>query len=517
VGASFASHGALCYYGPYCVRRRVGSELSHVSWDGLQAGLYHRRRWVRVLTVLGLCLAVGVPVGVIIGWLGALYGTALLAGLAVAYAMLRVPILGLVTLVGVICLLPFATVPIDIGFSPTFLDLVMIGLFFVWLCRVALHKDPDFLVTSPTGAVLVFVALSLVSFVAGLSHASLTANIVRHYAEILLSVMLFVLVINMVRTEQQLRVVVMALIIGGTLAALAGIVLCYLPETLTVRILSALSRVGYPSGPTVLRYVEDNPELPLRATSTSVDPNVLGGLLIFTSMLTATHVLARKPIVPRGWLIAALGVMVLCMLLTYSRGSFLGLLAALFVLAVLRYPRLLWMGALALGLLMLLPFARYYVQHMIEAFLAADLATQMRLGEYKDALTLIGRYPWFGVGFSGTPDIDTYIGVSSVYLLIAEEMGVIGLAAFLVAAGVFLVRFFKASRHCLRDSSLEPLLLGTGLAVFGALVGGVADHYLFNLDFPHAAALLWLTIGLGTVSVRLATEEQEKGNLAASG
>ncbi|NLG27748.1 MAG: O-antigen ligase domain-containing protein, partial [Chloroflexi bacterium] len=157
-----------------------------------------------------------------------------------------------------------------------------------------------------------------------------------------------------------------------------------------------------------------------------------------------------------------------------------------------------------LALILILPFSRYYVEHMLEAFLAADLATQMRLGEYKDAFTLIGRYPWFGVGFAGSPDIDTYIGVSSVYLLIGEEMGLVGLAAFLAAAGSFLASFFRRQRTMQRDSSLEPLLLGTCLAVLGALVGGVVDHYLFNLDFPHAAALLWLTMGLGAVSIRLA-------------
>jgi len=482
--------------------------LNYLSWEGIQAGLFHRKRWVRGLTLFALCLVATVPVGATIGLLGALYGGGLLIALATAYVMLRVPLSGLVVLVGVICLLPFAALPFNIGFTPTILDLVLIGLFFVWVCRVAMHKDGDFMADSPTGAVLVFLGLSVVSFIAGLSHAALTANVIRHFAEILMSVTLFVLVINSVRTVKQLQIVVVALIAGGFIAALVGIVLYYLPTTLTVRILSALSRFGYPTGSEVLRYVEDNTDLALRATSTSVDPNVLGGMLIFASVLTTAQALARKPIIPRGWLFAALGTMMLCMLLTYSRGSFLGLLAALFFLAVLRYPRLLLIGLLLVVLIAVLPFTRYYVEHMMEAFLMEDLATQMRLGEYKDAFILIGRYPWFGVGFAGTPDIDTYIGVSSVYLLIGEEMGMVGLTSFIVTALIFLVNFFKAQARCLRDSMLDPLLLGTCLAVLGALVGGLVDHYLFNLDFPHAAALLWLTMGLGTVSMRLALAER---------
>ena len=54
----------------------------------------------------------------------------------------------------------------------------------------------------------------------------------------------------------------------------------------------------------------------------------------------------------------------------------------------------------------------------------------MRFGEYRDALTLIARYPLFGVGFAGSPDIDMYLGVANVFLTIGQQMGVLGLAAF---------------------------------------------------------------------------------------
>jgi hypothetical protein len=80
----------------------------------------------------------------------------------------------------------------------------------------------------------------------------------------------------------------------------------------------------------------------------------------------------------------------------------------------------------AAALLLLLPQAQDYVQHFIEGLRLQDLATLMRLGEYKDALILISRHPWIGVGFVGTPEGSLYIGVSNVYLLMAEEMGLIG-------------------------------------------------------------------------------------------
>ena len=253
----------------------------------------------------------------------------------------------------------------------------------------------------------------------------------------------------------------------------------------------------------------------MRAVSTSIDPNVLGGLLIFVTSLTTAQALAKNPVISRKWSIPMLITMGLCMILTFSRGSFLGLAVALFLMGLLRYRRIFWIGLVVIAFMFLLPPAQVYIQHFVEGIRGQDLATQMRFGEYKDALILISRYPWLGVGFGGTPDIDTYLGVSSVYLLIAEEMGVFGLSAFVGTLCSFLISAFSTIAHCPKDSALEPVLLGTCLAVAGAMVGGTLDHYLFNISFPHASALLWLMIGLGTVSIRLVkqsvAETERKG------
>ena len=455
------------------------------------------------LVVGSLCLAFGGAVGVLFGVAGGLVGTVLVIGVLAGYLMLRSVIVGLVALIGLACLLPFAALPVDIGFSPTFLDLVLAALFFVWVSRLVARKDPEFVVLPPTGAVLCFAVLAVASFVAGLGHSPLTATLIRRFAEILLSVLVFLLVINTVRTRLHLRLLVVCLIVAGTLAALIGIVLYVLPSPLTVRLLSMLRVVRYPAGSGVLRYIEENHELPLRATSTSIDPNVLGGMLIFTSTLTAAQVFAKRPMVSRRLTLPMLAVMVACLVLTFSRGSLAGLGVALVLMGLLRHRKMLWIGVAAIALMFALPPFQVYVQHLLEGLRGEDLATQMRLGEYKDALALIGRHPWLGVGFGGTPEIDTYLGVSSVYLLIAEEMGLLGLMAFLFAMLRFATKLLGALRWCEPDSELAPILLGTGMAVVGGLTGGILDHYLFNLSFPHAAALLWLVIGLGAVATNL--------------
>jgi len=39
--------------------------------------------------------------------------------------------------------------------------------------------------------------------------------------------------------------------------------------------------------------------------------------------------------------------------------------------------------------------------------------------------------------------------------------------------------------------------------LIGAMVGGIFDHYFFNLDFHHSVTLFWLYVGLAAVATRM--------------
>jgi O-antigen ligase len=466
-----------------------------------------RGGWPVRFTLAGACLVLGVTGGLITVLTHPLLLLALLAGLAAGLAMLRSTQLGLFALIAVICLLPFGAIPFSLGFFPTFLDVALLAVFGVWLARVFTRAQEDFVTTPLDLPILVFILLAFVAFIAGTAHAGITKDTLRHFAEIIIAVSLFFVVTNSVRDRRQLKQILVVIILAGFIASLIGVILYFLPRALSVRLLSMLRVVHYPSGWTVLQFIEDNPDLPMRAISTSVNPNVLGGLLILIVTLTTPQLFTRRPLIPKKWLIPMLSVTMLCLFLTFSRGSFVAVGAAVAVLAVLRYRRLLPLMALVLVLILVLPQTREYIMHMQEGFLLQDRATAMRLGEYKDALRLISRYPWFGVGFGGTPSIDIYLGVSNVYLLIAEEMGLVGLGSFLLIMGVFFAYAWLPWRRMEPDSEDEPLLLGLAVALLGAMVGGLVDHYFFNLDFPHSVSVFWLFAGLAVVTIRLSGEE----------
>lgn len=487
------------------------------SFAGLQRILVDSDRRFVLAAVVAIALAAGLAVGAFVAILSPILAVAGVAAIVGGLLMLRDTQWGLVAIIGLICLLPFGALPFKIGFTPTFLDLALIAVYFVWIARIAVGKAGKLHGTALGLPIAIFMLLAMASFVAGLAHAYLDQYVVRHFAELLLSIGLFFVVVNCVQTRHQLRVLILVIMLAGFAAAFVGTMLYFIPAAWSIRLLSALGRVGYPTGAGVLRYVEDNPDLALRAISTSTDPNVLGGLLILVTTLTAAQLFARKPLLPRFALTIMVLTDALCLYLTYSRGSMMGLVAGLGLLALIKYRRLVPLMVLGGMLLLLLPQAQSYVQRFVEGVQLQDLATLMRLGEYKDALILISRHPWIGVGFVSTPESSLYIGVSMVYLLIAEEMGLIGLVAFLLIIALFFRKVWLAWPTVRVQEGLEAILLGLTTAIAGILVGGVFDHYFFNLNFPHSVSIFWIFLGLAMVAVRLGTQVRGENPVEESG
>jgi hypothetical protein len=149
------------------------------SWEnGRKANLrtifVTNERWLIIMAVVGLCLIVGLIGGAYIALLTPLLAALVLIALAGGFLMLRSIQWGLFALVGIIYLLPFAALPVNIGFSPTFLDLVLAVIFLVWITALATRKQEEFMASPLATPILIFILLAFASFVAGLAHARLS-------------------------------------------------------------------------------------------------------------------------------------------------------------------------------------------------------------------------------------------------------------------------------------------------------------------------------------------------------
>ncbi|MCC7370757.1 MAG: O-antigen ligase family protein [Chloroflexi bacterium] len=452
---------------------------------------------------LGVAVAAGSPVGV----------AAVALGLIAAWCVTRGVQAGLLGLVAVATLLPYAVIPVRVGVALTFVDALLAAIFLNWLLRHVLTARR--LQLTLAGRLLVaYLVTAVLALVLGAAYAMPSGAALRSFLKYEVAICLFIVVVDVVRERATIQRLVQALILGGIAAAALGLAIHSLPREQIVEVLSSLSVLGYPSGPGVLRFLpgpNNTYSDTLRAVGTSIDPNVFGGMLMLSATLMLGQLFAARPVLPRWLLLPGLGLTATAMVFSESRASWLGLAAAGALLATIRDRRLWLLGLPAVGALLALPVGQRMVSRLASGFAAQDRAAALRVDEYRQALKIIADYPVLGVGFGGAPELGTFVGVSSIYLLVGENTGLIGLGIFLLILAVVMVQGLRAALLApdREDRALAATLLAPVLA--GALVGNL-DHYFMNPRFPHMVALFWLYVGLLAAATRRAMQpSQESG------
>ncbi len=440
-------------------------------------------------TVLFLSLAV--LLGLLIGWgavnLAPFTLFLLLVGICGSVAVAFFPGLAVFGLLAIVWLLPFGTLPFRLGFRFSFLDLATGALLFLFAWQVCTHR-----LRLPARMSLVAVTIYAVLLVVAAGNGlrfGLTDDAITDSIKLASSAFVFVMLSTWLRNGAVVRRAAAWFLVFAAGQAFIGVMLYFLPAGYAIGMLSRLGRIGYPVGAGVLRYIADTPLL--RATGTSIDPNMLGGALVF-AIAFGVALWASHP--RRWWLLGVLGLLLLCLLLTRSRAALLGSGAAIAVLTVLRYRALLWFYPLGGLALIALPQTRAMLMHLLSGLRAQDRAAAMRLDEYAKSFQLIQDHPWLGVGFGPPPTLDTFVGVSSIYLQLAEVGGLLTLAAFCLAVGAALWSIWRGWRNG-GSPDEEWVVMGAIAGVLGALVTGLFDqHYVI---YPHMAAIFWIAAGLG--------------------
>ena len=458
-------------------------------------------------TVVGTVIALlSTTIGALLSLVGAWIASGILLSVTfITWALIHSELALLSTIV-IYSLIPFGTLPFKFILTPTFLDITIATVYLVFFLQ-RLKNDRRPLISTPAHIpIIIFIMLSVLSFVLGSSNTLIGPNLLRKFVGYILNISMALIIVDQVHNRYILKRIIRIILLSGFAAAILGIGLYFAPRNLSELILNYLSVFNYPSG-NVLRYIEDNPANPLRAIGTSVDPNIFGGLLAIVAALLVPQITSSKPIFKQKFTsMLMLFVIITSLLLTYSRTAMSALLASMIFVAVIKNRKVLWIISAMIILILFLPLSQQYVSHFTDAIKGQDLATSMRLGEYKDALILISRYPAFGVGFGGTPDIDIYLGVSSAYLLLSEQVGLIGFTSFVIIITSVFVWGIKHRSASLTNKDLSSQWLG----IYGALVAttiiGVFDHYFVNLDFQSSQTCFWVIVGLALSVTRISQE-----------
>lgn len=303
---------------------------------------------------------------------------------------------------------------------------------------------------------------------------------------------LFALVLeNSITTRRQLDNLLMLMVIAGTAVALYGV--C-----------QYLFGWGYQSEAWVDSDMFGDV---FRVPSTLENPNMLGQYLILAIPLGGAGLLSAKSWGKRVFYFCCCGIMCVCMLLTMSRGAWLGLLFAGFVFVLFLQPRILLLAPLLL-------VALYFVMpdSVITRFTSIgnleDQSTSYRVYIWMGTLAMLKDYWLCGIGpgdaaFNLVYPRYSYSGITAphshnLFLQIMCDAGVIALVIFVL----LLFHFFRdvCSAFCReRDSFSRFHQTAVAAGMAGFLVQAMTDYSFYNY---RVMFLFWVFIALGGLLAR---------------
>lgn len=208
------------------------------------------------------------------------------------------------------------------------------------------------------------------------------------------------------------------------------------------------------------------------------NPNVLAIYLLFQLPMALCGCFDRAESAKKRMWFAGVTVMIcLCMILTWSRGAWLGMLLELFLFFAFHSRSTLAVGCLALPFALLGCFC--LPGNVFRRFASigrlGDSSIRYRLYTWRGVLRMLSEHP-FGIGvgteafFAVYPQyalsgIETVMHAHQIFLQIAVELGVLGLIVFLMLFGVI----------CLR-CAVYGHRMGSLYALCGVLLMGMFDH-----------------------------------------
>jgi O-antigen ligase len=403
--------------------------------------------------------------------------------------------------------------PLDTGQAPLLLTLA------AWLLRGLARREIRLPVVPLLWPLVIFVGWAATSLLWASSLRNATLEIVK-WVEIIL----IMLMVTEAAGRQRLGWVIAGVLVSGTFQAALGIWQHSLrgmgPKTFEI---SAGIFRAYGS------FEQPNPY----AGYLGLIWPVAAGLLIaqirnfkFRHSPRVREISNHRGILPLAaciLLATCVLLLVLALVFSWSRGAWLGALAAMVVMAA-ALPRRLWLGvggvAIALVVLLsantigLLPNAirsrltDFTQQAQVfdvrgQGITDANYAVLERLAHWQAAGEMIRYHPWTGVGFSNYESVYSQYALwnwpialghaHNIYLNVTAELGMPGLLAYLFLWGAI---FWQTARALRRRSGWER---GLALGLMGAWTHLSVHHLFDNLYVNNTHLLLGALLGVLTV------------------
>lgn len=240
----------------------------------------------------------------------------------------------------------------------------------------------------------------------------------------------------------------------------------------------------------------------VRVFSVVGSPNILGSLLVLIIPITLARVLQSQVTKKqRIFDIALLASMGICLILTLSRGAWLGMAVAMIAFCAVWNPG--WIAGMVLagGITFLIPPIYNRISYMLSPRYFMSSTTGGRLLRYRTGWEMFKNNLWTGVGqghFGGAVAMnhrdlfpDTFY-MDSYWLKTAVEMGMVGLAAWFIVICALFVWSVRAIKTTM-DRDIRLVIIGGFAGMMGVLV-----HNLFEniFEVPYMVIYFWMVAAI---------------------
>ncbi len=375
-----------------------------------------------------------------------------------------------------------------IPFLPDMLSL----LFIVFLTMVYffdhLFKRENNLDTGPVYIpMIVYGIIIFIGTVTSINPGGSLRDLTIHFV----SLALVFIMVNSIDRLEDFNIIVTFIVFSATIVALIGLY---------------QYKVGVPIDAAWVD-VENNPDIKARVYSVFGNPNVLAEYLIMIIPLSISLFWYTKKAHKKLIFLATSAILSLALVLTLSRGGWLGFAFSALIFVILVEKRLL-LSIIPVSLAGIFLLPQSILNRIISIGNFADSSNAYRLKMWEITLDIIRDNPIAGVGFGHLPFKETFESyirtmptyhAHNTYLEIAAELGIPGLLAFLF---LLFVIFKYGIQKLIHQENRYIRIMAAGLfsGLAGLLVHGAVENVIY---LTRIIVYFWVLIGLILVLMKI--------------
>ena len=379
-------------------------------------------------------------------------------------------------------------------FVPDALGLIMLlSMGFFVLLKAMFYKE-NFSVTDMGVPIGIFAFIAIFSTITSIDPSGSVRDLALNAAGIS-----FVFAMtNSIKTKKDLNTFVSVLLFSSLVVALLGVFQYF---------------TGVEMRPEWLD-TENNTDIAVRVYSVFLNPNILAEYLVLMTPLAVGMTWYTKSMRKKFLFLASTAVLLICLVMTLSRGGWVGIALAALAFVLLVDKRLILIAIpIVLGVFYALP--QKVLDRIISIGSTVDSSNLYRIKIWKITKDVIRDNLIAGVGFGYTPFKETFekyirtmpiYHAHNTYLEVAAEIGLIGFIFFMLL--LFSVLKYNYV-NLIKSEDKYYRYLGAGLyaSIIGIMGHGLVEHFLY---IPRIIFTFWIIIGITMTAIRIKKSEREK-------